>query len=207
MCDTLIWPLSLFQYWASNIMNSHKCVRTDLSLSTERWSCECGTCGKSMSTSTGRAAVLMEPVLVGLCPGGWPCHCLGAWLALRWWWGIEGAGILRVIVHGFVQTHCTMRYALKKPWISRICQIEPLRSHLPNSELFQMKIFENNICVSFTFFQIFGTSWKHTTKLIIFAASISQVPSSDLGTSWPQALKQSFKYLERAKKNANIFRF
>ena len=68
-----------------------------------------------------------------------------------------------------------------------------------------MKVFENNICVSFTFFQIFGTSWKHTTKLIIFAASISQVPSSDLGTSWPQKLqifgkgKKECKYFQILK--------
>ena len=103
--------------------------------------------------------------------------------------------------------HCIVGRALKKVGSLRIGQNDHLGPHFPKSELFQMKIFEIHVCVSFTFFQIFGTSWKHTTKLIIFAASISQVPSSDLGTSWPQALKQSFKYLERAKKNANIFRF
>ena len=48
-------------------------------------------------------------------------------------------------------------------------------------------------------------------KLDRVSPCFPQVAPSDenkhLGTSWPLALKQSFKYLEREKQNANIFRF
>ena len=62
-----------------------------------------------MNAGTGRAAVFMQPVLVGLCPGGCPMDSVHA-IVLRHGLhsggrSIEGAGILRVIVHGFVQTH------------------------------------------------------------------------------------------------------
>ena len=59
----------------------------------------------------GRAAVLMQPALVGLRPGSFPACRLLARLALRWWWSIARAGILGGVIHGLVQTHCIMRHS------------------------------------------------------------------------------------------------